>query len=267
MTIRPFLDPVAFHIGQWPIHWYGFILSFSIVVGVYWAALQAEYLGENSEHVWNASLMVVVCGVTGARLYHVVHEWEALYKDNPLAVFYLWYGGLAIYGALAGGVLALAVYCLSNKLSLLHWLDIAAPGISLAQAIGRWGNYFNQELYGTPTDGPLAVYIEPQYRVPGYEGYERFHPLFLYESLWNLLVFGVLLYLSRRARLRLLTGDVFLLYLTLYSIGRVVLEAVKIGDVWTIAGIRTAQLIGGVLIVACGVLLAYRHRTRRSATT
>jgi phosphatidylglycerol:prolipoprotein diacylglycerol transferase len=144
-------------------------------------------------------------------------------------------------------------------------MDIVAPSLILGQAIGRWGNFINQELYGQPTNLPWAVYIDPQYRLPGYEGYSTFQPLFLYESLWDFAVFGVLIYLTRRSRVKLLDGDVILLYLVLYSIGRFFIEGLKIGDVFTVLGIRTAQLIAAVLIIGCSAILVYRHRRGKSS--
>lgn len=265
--MNPGIDPVAFHIGPWPVHWYGIIFAFVIVLGTLLAANEAARRGENPELVWDGVLIVVLLGLIGGRLYHVIHEWDALYRDNLTAVFFIWNGGLAIYGGVAGGFLGLVIFARSARLNLARWLDIAALGLILAQAIGRWGNFINRELYGTPTDLPWAVYIEPQYRVAGYEGFDRFHPLFMYESLWNFGVFFVLIYLTRRSRVRLLDGDVTLLYLMLYSLGRFFLEAVKIGDVWTIAGLRTAQIIAIALMAGCGIIFAIRRRALPPQTT
>jgi phosphatidylglycerol:prolipoprotein diacylglycerol transferase len=262
--MNPGISPVAFYIGPWPVHWYGIIFAITIILGTYIAVNEAQRRGENPEHVWDAILIVVILGLIGSRLYHVIHEWDALYKNNPVAVLYIWNGGLAIYGALVGGAIGLAWYARRKGLNLPRWLDIAVLGMILGQAIGRWGNFINRELYGPPTDLPWAVYIEPQYRVPGYEGFERFQPLFLYESIWNFFVFGVLLYLTRRAKVRLLDGDVVTLYLLLYSLGRFFLEGIKVGDVWTIFGMRTAQIIAAVLIVSCSAVLIYRHRRQEA---
>lgn len=261
--MNPGISPIAFNIGPIPVHWYGIIFAIIIMVGTVLAAHEAKRRGEDPDQVWDGILIVVVFGLVGARLYHVIHEWNTLYKDNPIAVFYLWNGGLAIYGAVAGGALGLALVSYGKHLNLLRWMDIAAPSLILGQAIGRWGNFINRELYGTPTNLPWAVYIEPQYRLPGYENSSHFQPLFLYESLWNLVVFGILIYLTRRSRIHLLDGDVILLYLTLYSVGRFVLEPLKIGDVFTIFGLRTAQLVAAVLIAGCSAILAYRHRRRQ----
>ena len=258
--MNPGISPIAFSIGPWPVHWYGIIFSFVIVLGTILAAREAKRRGEDPNLVWDGVLIVVIFGLVGARLYHVIDQWDELYKNNPLGVLYLWNGGLAIYGALFGGVLGMALFARSAKINLLRWMDIAAPSLILGQAIGRWGNFINRELYGTPTNLPWGVYIEPEYRVPGYEGFERFQPLFFYESLWNLFVFGVLIYLTRRQSTKLRDGDIVLLYCILYSFGRFFLEGLKIGEVWTIMGLRTAQIIAAALMIVCTAILVWRHR-------
>ena len=258
--MNPGISPIAFSIGPWPVHWYGIIFAVAIILGTVLAGREAERRGEDPEKVWDGILVVVIFGLVGARLYHVIDQWNVLYKDNPVAVFYIWNGGLGIYGALAGGALGMALFARSAKVNLLRWMDIAAPSLILGQALGRWGNFINRELYGTPTNLPWAVYIEPQFRVPGYVGFSHFQPLFLYESIWNLLVFGALLYVNKRLRGKLLDGDIILLYLILYSVGRFFLESIKIGEVWTILGLRTAQIVAVVLIVLSSAILALRHR-------
>jgi len=260
IAMYPGISPIAFYIGPWPVHWYGIIFAVVIVLGTLLAANDAQRRGEDPQNVWDGVLIVILFGLIGGRLYHVIHEWNTLYKDNPVAVFYIWNGGLAIYGGIAGGGIGLALFAHGKHLNLLRWMDIVAPSLILGQAIGRWGNFINQELYGTPTNLPWAVYIDPQHRLPGYENYSYFQPLFLYESLWDLFVFGILIYLTRRSRIHLFDGDAILLYLILYSIGRFFLEGIKIGDVFTVFGIRTAQLIAALLIVSCSALLIYRHR-------
>jgi phosphatidylglycerol:prolipoprotein diacylglycerol transferase len=258
------INPVAFHIGPWPVYWYGILIALSLLVGTVIAYREAQRRGDDPDIVLDGLLVVAIFGLVGARLYHVIHQWDTLYKSNPVAILYIWNGGLAIYGGLIGGIIGLFLYTRARKLDFLHWADLGGLVLPLGQAIGRWGNFINQEQYGAPTDLPWAIYIEPQYRVPGYEGYDRFHPLFLYESIWNLIVFGILMYLWRRKRTRLIDGDIFFLYSILYSLGRIVLESIKLGDtlggVWTIAGIRAAQLVGFAFVLICGFAMIYRHR-------
>ena len=260
--MNPGISPIAFSIGPWPVHWYGIIFAFVIILGVFVSYKQAQYYGENADLLWDGVLLVVLCGIIGSRLYHVIDQWEELYKNNLLGILYVWNGGLAIYGGLAGGLVGMMIFSRMYKLNIWRWLDIVVPAVALGQAIGRWGNFVNREMYGRPTDVPWALYIEPQYRVAGYEGFSHFHPLFLYESVWNLGVFVTLMILSRSKRPHLREGDIFLLYLILYSLGRSILESVKVGQIWTIGGFRTAQLIAFTLIIVCSLILAFRHWRR-----
>jgi phosphatidylglycerol:prolipoprotein diacylglycerol transferase len=137
-------------------------------------------------------------------------------------------------------------------------MDIVAPGLILAQAIGRWGNFFNQELYGYPTDLPWAIYIDPAHRLAGYEAFSHFHPLFLYESVWNVLGCILLLVVGRKLKNHLLNGDIFFLYVIYYSVGRFFLEGLKI-DVWSVSGIPTARWISGIALVVSIAVMAYRR--------
>ena len=257
---------VAFHLGPLIIRWYGLLLAIAILAGAFLASREAKRRGENSEHILWILLSAVPLGAIGARFYHVIHRWD-FYSQNPALI--LGGRGLGIFGAIAGGVLGFLIYCQWKKLNLLRWLDICAPGLILAQAIGRWGNFFNQELYGYPTDLPWAIYIDPAHRLPGYETFSHFHPLFLYESLWNLAGCFLLLFLGRKLGHRLLDGDIFFIYVIYYCSGRFFLEGLKIG-VWTIAGIPTACWICGIaIIVSIAVMVYRRHRlsSRRRAET
>jgi phosphatidylglycerol:prolipoprotein diacylglycerol transferase len=232
------------------------------IVAAFLATREAARKGEDPERVWDMLLWLLPAGLIGARLYHVVSAWD-LYKNDLLAIVTNW-RGLAIYGAEAGGVLALWLYCRINKLSLARWLDIGAPGLILAQAIARWGNFFNQELYGLPTDLPWGLYIEPAYRYPELANFEKYHPLFLYESLWNLLVFLGLIWLARRGP-KLLDGDLFCVYAIGYSTGRFFLESLR-PEAWNLNGIRTAQIIALAIIVACtGIIVGRRLLARRTS--
>ncbi|OGN96522.1 MAG: prolipoprotein diacylglyceryl transferase [Chloroflexi bacterium RBG_13_50_21] len=171
----------------------------------------------------------------------------------------IWKGGLGIPGAVIGGALALYLFCRSRKMSFMLWADIAAPGVALAQGIGRFGNFFNQELYGKPTTLPWAIKIDPIYRVPGYEQFTTFHPLFLYESIWNLLNMGFLLWLERRFAGRLKEGDLFLTYLIGYPFGRFFLEFLKV-DAPHIGTININQTFMLIVILVSSFLLYWRHR-------
>jgi phosphatidylglycerol---prolipoprotein diacylglyceryl transferase len=251
---------IAFQIGPFAVHWYGIMITLGIVAAISISMIEAKRRGESLENVVSLALVILPLGIIGARLYHVIDQWS-YYSQHLLQIF----GGqgLGIYGAIFGGLIGLVIFTRLKKLSTLRWLDIVAPGLILAQAIGRWGNYFNQELYGYPTDLPWGIYIDPAHRLPGFEAYSHFQPLFLYESLLNLLGFALLMVLGRKLKHRLLDGDIFFIYLIHYSVVRFILEGFKI-SVWTLGGFPTARWIaiaGGVISLA---IMIYRHSRRRA---
>jgi phosphatidylglycerol:prolipoprotein diacylglycerol transferase len=223
------------------------------------ASNEVKKRGEDPEHIFGILILALPLGLIGARLYHVISSWD-FYSHNLGLIFAIWKtgGGLGIFGAVVGGILGLYIYIRWKRLSILQWLDICAPPLILGQAIGRWGNFFNQELYGHPTNLPWAIYIDPEHRLPGYEAFDYFHPLFLYESLWNFLGCFLLLFLGRKLKHRLLDGDIFFIYVIYYSVGRFFLEGLRI-DVWTIAGVPTARWICGTIIVASIAIMIYRR--------
>jgi phosphatidylglycerol:prolipoprotein diacylglycerol transferase len=263
---------ILLHIGPLAIHWYGFLIVLGAAAGGLVAGRLARARGDDPAHVWNMLAVALVLGIIGARLYHVFSTPAAgvgwwYYRQHPEAIFAFWRGGLrgfGIYGGIAGGILGIWLYTRWAKLPFLRWLDYAAPGVLLAQAIGRWGNFFNQELYGPPTNLPWGVYIDPAHRLPGLETYERFHPVFLYESLANFAAFLLLLWWSRRGGRR--DGDVFLAYFILYPFIRFWLEFLR-PDAWKVAGVATAQWISLACMVGAGITLWLRHRRPKTHTT
>jgi phosphatidylglycerol---prolipoprotein diacylglyceryl transferase len=247
------ISEIAFQIGPIRVAWYGIIISLGVLAAVTIAMIEAKRRGESIDHLVNMLILILPLGIIGARLYHVIDQWQ-LYSQNPIEI--IGGRGLGIYGAVIGGAIGLIIYTKWKKLSTLRWLDIVAPGLILAQAIGRWGNFFNQELYGYPTNLPWAVYIDPEHRIQGYESYSHFQPLFLYESVLNLIGFGLLMILGRKFRKTLLNGEIFGLYVIYYGIVRFILEGFKI-DVWKMAGIPTAQwisAIGVIIVIALTVI-------------
>ena len=250
---------IAFKLGPISVAWYGIFIALGVVAAVAIAAWEAKRRGESVDHLINMLFLVLPLGIIGARLYHVIDQWS-YYSQFPSQI--IGGRGLGIYGAVIGGAIGLIIYALWKKLSILRWLDIVAPGLILAQAIGRWGNYFNQELFGYPTNLPWGVYISPENRPPQFASYSHFQPLFLYESLLNLIGFGLLLFIARRFRKKLLDGEVFGFYLIYYGIVRFILEGYKI-DVWKLAGIPTARWIAGAGILIVIAVTIYR-RLRRS---
>jgi len=251
---------VAFRLGPFSIAYYGIMITSAVIAATILSHIEAKRRGLDTDHVLKLVLFVLPLGMIGARLYHVIDLWS-YYSKHPALIF--GGAGLGIFGALVGGVIGLIIYTRWQKLSTLQWLDILAPGIILAQAIGRWGNFFNQELYGYPTDLPWGIYIDPIHRLPGFENYTHFHPLFLYEFLWNVLGCIFLLVVGRKLKERLLNGDIICLYAIWYSIGRFYLEGLKIG-VWELGGIPTARWITGIAFVVSIAVIIYRHNRRRA---
>ena len=260
------IDPIAVQIGPLQLHWYGIIIATAVLVAALLGSRVATWVGENPEDGWSMLLWVVVLAVIGARIYHVVHEWESTYADNLALIPQVWRGGIGIPGAIAGGALAIFIWTRSRELNTARWLDIFAPALLLGQAIGRLGNFVNQELYGPPTTLPWGIPIDAAHRVPPWDNLAaypvdatRFHPLFAYEALLNLLGMVVLLLVIRRFGQRLFAGDVALLYIMWYGAVRSGLETFRT-DNWLIAGVPTAIWLGMIAFVLSAAWLVIRHR-------
>ena len=262
------MNPIAFQIGPIAVHWYGILIVVGILAAAYMGTVLARLWGEDPELVWDALVWIVLLGVIGARLYHIVTVPPSMgvdrwyYFHHPLEIFATWKGGLGIYGAIAGGALGLYIAVRRAKRDFWRWMDIILPGVALAQAIGRWGNYINQELYGRPTNLPWGIYIAPQNRVPGYEMFDRFQPLFFYESMLDLITFGVLVYLTWRFRKRLATGLIACLYFISYAVIRFSLDFIRI-DNPSVGKITIAQIVAIVIVVASSAALVWRVRLHR----
>jgi phosphatidylglycerol---prolipoprotein diacylglyceryl transferase len=263
--------PSSFNIGPLTIHFYGIVIMLGVVAAAYLARQQANRRGQNGDLVWDMLVWLLIAGIIGARLWHIFTPMPSLeaqgvttyyYFTHPLAAIAIWQGGLGIPGAVIGGVIALYIYARRKHLSFINWLDILAPAVALGQAIGRWGNFFNQELYGAPTSLPWAIYIDPQHRIPGYENIAYYHPTFLYESIWNLGNMALLLWLSRWFSNRLKTGDIFLVYLIVYPLGRFMLEFLRL-DSSQLAGINANQAFMLVVMIVASLILGWRHRPTR----
>ncbi len=268
-------DPVAFTIPliDREVFWYGLMVTLGTLAGAWIADREARRRGHNPDHVWNALIVLMILGLLGARLYHVISQPAGAdpnlrneYFQDPIKIIAFWDGGLrglGIFGAIVGGLLGLWLYTKWQKLSFAEWCDIAAVGLPLGQAIGRWGNWFNQELYGQPTKLPWGTPIESLYRLPQYAGLPeetRFHPTFLYESLGNLLLFFVLSYIVVNWGRFLRKGDIALLYLIGYPLVRFFAEMQR-PDAWIAGGtgIPTAQLISLVMMAAAALWILWRH--------
>jgi phosphatidylglycerol---prolipoprotein diacylglyceryl transferase len=278
----PIPDPFMFKdlFGFINVRWYGVIVVLAALAGAWLAGKQAARRGENSSYVWDALFLALIVGLIGARLYHVLSSPAnsavnlQFYLDNPWItltvlgfqfpfprVLAIWEGGLGIYGGVLGGTLGLIAFLKWNKLSIPRWLDFGAVGLLLGQAIGRWGNYFNQELYGYPTSAPWGIPIDADHRLPQFTQFASgtwFHPTFLYESLLCLVGVLFLLWFSRRFQGRLLDGDMANLYMVVYPAIRLFTEFQR-PDAWLFNGIPVAQIVSACVMIAAFVLFAVRH--------
>lgn len=252
-------------IGPLPIRWYGFLIASAVLIGVSLASYLAKRRGVNPDLISDLSLWLVVAAIPCARLYYVAFEWEK-YADNPTEIFAIWHGGIAIHGAMIGGLLASLVFARLNQIRFWQLADLVAPALILGQAIGRWGNFFNSEAFGRPTDLPWKLYIPPAQRPLGYTQFEYFHPTFLYESLWNLGVFALLMTLFFRGLKQpgsLKTGTLFLVYLIAYSSGRVWIEGLRM-DSLMLGPLRIAQIVSLTCIAVGSVGLVWLYGLKRS---
>jgi phosphatidylglycerol:prolipoprotein diacylglycerol transferase len=268
------IDPVALELGPLQVHWYGIIIAAAALVGALLGARVATWLGEDAEHGWSMLLPIMVLAIIGARLYHVIHLWDH-YVANPIEIPQIWNGGLGIPGGIAGGALALFLYTRSNRLNTARWMDVAAPVLLLGQAIGRLGNFVNQELYGPPTTLcgtefppclPFGIQIDAAHRAGTPWTVDafpvettQFVPLFAYEAVLNLIGAVVVLYVIRRFGSRLFAGDAALVYLMWYGTVRTLLEPYRVNN-WTILGVPTAMWVGILAVVLSAAWLIYRHR-------
>lgn len=281
MELYPPFGPYLFEANLFGIplavRWYGVLIMAGALLGAWLAARRALARGIDPEHVWNQLLLGLLMGIAGARIYYVVFEWQRFAAD-PVSILNLTTGGLAIHGALIGALLSALIYSRYAGLRLLAWLDICVPGFLLAQAIGRWGNFMNQEAYGAPTELGFGVRIDAVHRIPPYDNLQiyppdtLFHATFLYESLWSLAGVGLLLWLDHRfgtnrpaARQRLKHGDLFFIYAIYYSLGRLWIEGLRtdslcINDASGACLLRVAQLVSMALIGIGALALALRHR-------
>ncbi|MEO5680261.1 MAG: prolipoprotein diacylglyceryl transferase [Acidimicrobiales bacterium] len=250
------------HLGPLSLRAYGLCIALGALIAIRIASSRQDRRGGPAGVVEAIAWWAVPAGLVGARLYHVVTDWnrgDPSYADEPLRIVRIWEGGLGIWGGVALGTLVGYLVAARKGVSPIRMLDVAAPAIPVAQAIGRFGNWFNQELFGRPTTLPWGLRIDPQNRPTGYEGFSTFHPTFLYESLWCLVVVGLLLALERRRRLK--PGQLFAAYVGLYTLGRWAIETLRIDQATQVGGFRINELVApavGVLAVLAFLLLSRR---------
>jgi phosphatidylglycerol:prolipoprotein diacylglycerol transferase len=238
--------PDLVKIGPLTLRWYGLLIAIAILLGLTLAQRLAQYRRVSPERIGDLAVWLVLAAIPCARLYYVAFEWDT-YSQHPEQIIAIWQGGIAIHGAILGGLVATLLYSWFQKLSFWQLADLVAPSVSLGQAIGRWGNFFNSEAFGGPSDLPWKLLIPPGRRPPEFASSEYFHPTFLYESLWNLMVLGLLLTLFFRYP-QAKRGTLFLVYAIAYSAGRFWIEGLRT-DSLMLGPLRIAQVVSLVSIV------------------
>jgi phosphatidylglycerol:prolipoprotein diacylglycerol transferase len=254
-------------IGTLTIRWYGIILMTGALLAAWVAEVLARRRKQDPEIVWDMFLWIVIGAVVGARIWHILTPPESMvamgmttrwYLTHPFDAVNVTKGGLGLPGALIGGALVMLIYVRRNKLSFLTWGDIAVPGIALGHAVGRLGNLVNNEVYGKPTDLPWGIYIPAANRTPEYAAFDRFHPLFLYEALLNLVNFGILILLGEKFKDRIKPGDLILVYILNYGVIRFFLEFLR-ADTSLVTTININQAVAATAAVVSAALLIWRH--------
>ena len=265
-------NPIAFQLGPIPIYWYGIGYALGLAAVVFILTRVARREGLDASIIPNGMIVVAVAALVGGRLYHVIDQWSLYQNDLPKIILPP-YTGLGAYGGLITGVIALWAYTRYHKASFWRWADVAAPAVFAMVGIARWGNFFNQELYGPPTNLPWGIAIQCANRIaeyacpPGSEPAatlgQHFHPLFLYESLSGLLGMAALLWIGRRYADRLRPGDLVLTFFIWYGSVRFVLETLRSNN-WLFFGIPVAQLVSAAIVGVSIAVLIVRHRRPRS---
>ncbi len=261
------VDRLGIHFGSFIIYFYAIIILAGVLAACFLTSRRAKEIGQDPDLIWDLATWLLIAGIIGARLWHIFLPSASqvangittqYYLTHPLDAINIRAGGMGIPGGVIGGALAVYIFARIKKLSFLTWADLIAPGLILAQAIGRWGNFFNQELYGAPTSLPWAIYIDPPYRLPQFADFSYYHPLFLYECVWNLAIFFLLLWVEKQFADKIKSGDIFLLYLVGYPLGRFLLEFLRL-DTAQVMGIDFNQYSMAAVALVAVVILITRH--------
>lgn len=257
--------PMLFEWGSIAVRWYGFLIASAVLIGVTLSQYLAKRRQVDPDLLADLAIWLVISAIPAARIYYVVFQWPQ-YQNNPGDILAVWKGGIAIHGAILGGTIAALIFAKLKKVSIWQLADLVVPSLALGQAIGRWGNFFNSEAFGRPTDLPWKLYIPLTNRPLDYANFEYFHPTFLYESLWNLLVFSLLLFIffrSLKLNSPIKIGTLTLFYLIAYSIGRFFVEGLRTDSL--MAGqLRTAQIVSLILISLGTLGLVWLYKLQRT---
>lgn len=244
---------IAFRVFDFPIHWYGIIMALSIFTGlsvIY--AIQKKYHSHIPKDVTlDLAFYLIIGGILGARIYYVILDFPYYFK-HPQEIIALWHGGLSIHGCIIGATIVCWIYLKRNKYNFLEIADLFSYGLILGQSIGRWGNFFNSEAFGSPTDLPWKLFIPLNDRPLEYYNYEYFHPTFLYESIINIIIF-IILFFGIKNIPSIKKGTIFFSYLILYSVGRLFIEGIRIDSILDIGKVPIAQVVS-VLFILIGTI-------------
>lgn len=257
----------GFSIGPITIRYYGILFLIGILAAAWFVSRNGKKRGIAPDTIWESIPAIVIPGIIGARLWHVLLPSASsgltagYYLSHPLRILEIWNGGLGIPGGIIGGIVGLWFFCRKNEFSFADFADSMAPGLALGQAIGRWGNYVNQELYGAPSNLPWAITIDPENRLPQYMDQATYHPLFFYEMVYNLLNMAALLWIDRKFGKRLRPGDLLICYLIIYPVGRFFLEFLRL-DQATVGNLNMNQVVIAVTAVCAAIALLMRHRQK-----
>lgn len=249
------------HWGNFSLRWYGLLIAIAVFVGLQLSQKLARLRQVNPELMADLVIWLVLAAIPAARLYYVAFRWQEVYRQHPDQIIKVWEGGIAIHGAILGGILAAVLFARLKKISFWRLADLVAPSVILGQAIGRWGNFFNSEAFGAPTNLPWKLLIKPGFRPQKMQHIAYYHPTFLYESLWNLGGLGLLLFLFFRYP-KLKAGTLFLVYVVYYSAGRVWIEGLRM-DSLMFGPLRVAQLISLAGMALGGLGLVWLYGLRR----
>jgi phosphatidylglycerol---prolipoprotein diacylglyceryl transferase len=246
----------AIQLGPMSLRWYGVLIASAVLIGMALSQRLARMRQINPELMGDLVIWLIVGAIPGARLYYVLFQWN-YYSQHPDQILAIWRGGIAIHGAIIGGTLAAILFSRLKQCSFWRLADVVAPSLILGQAIGRWGNFFNSEAFGSPTNLPWKLFIPTEHRPPGSAAEAYYHPTFLYESLWNLMVFGLLMALFVRFP-KLKRGTLFLVYAIAYSLGRFWIEALRT-DSLMLGPLKMAQMVSliGIVIGSIGLVWLY----------
>lgn len=251
-----YIDPVAFSLGPIDVRWYGIIIAFGILLGYFIAQATAKKAGYHQDALIDIIFWSAIFGFVAARIYFVIFQWP-YYAANPIEIPMIWHGGIAIHGGLIGGFITGIIVCKRNNHNPWQIGDIVAPSIILAQGIGRWGNFMNHEAHGGPVSQSFLENLHiPRFIIENmYIDGQYYQPTFLYESVWDVLGFALLLFLRKHLRI----GETFFLYLIWYSIGRFFVEGMRTDSLMLTSNIRVAQVMSLILIVISIVMIIYRR--------